>query len=237
MAPVSAKSVMIVGGSRGIGAAIVRHFASAGATVRFTYSGSRDAAASVAAATGAQAIWSDAGDRDALRSVIRDAGPIDILVFNAGLFLAGDPLELAADAIDRMIDVNVRAPYHAAVEAARAMPGGGRILFIGSVNADRTPFPGIAAYAMTKAALQGLTRGLARDFGARGITVNTIQPGPTDTDMNPSDGPFAAALHDVMAIKRHGTAEEVASLVGYLCGDQSGGITGAMHMIDGGFAA
>lgn len=231
------KSVMVIGGSRGIGAAIVKAFAEAGATVRFTYAGSRDAAHALAETTGAQAVHADAADRAALLASISDAGPIDVFVYNAGLLLSGDPLALDADAVDRLIDVNVRGAYHAMVEAARRMPDGGRIVAIGSVHGDRMPFAGITAYGMSKSALQGLARGLARDFGPRGITVNIVQPGPTDTDMNPADGPLATQMHDEMAIRRHGTADEVAQLVMYLASPAARGITGAMHTIDGGFGA
>ncbi|MBN3728763.1 SDR family oxidoreductase [Burkholderia sp. Ac-20379] len=231
------KSVMVVGGSRGIGAAIVAWFASAGATVRFTWAGSQAAAEAVAKDTGALAVRADAADRDALLAVVREAGPLDVFVYNAGLFVGGDPLAIDADAIDRLIDVNVRGAYHASVEAARLMPDGGRIISIGSVNGDTVPFEGAAAYGMSKSALQGMTRGLARDFGARGITVNVVQPGPTDTDMNPADGPLAEQMRSYMAIRRHGTAADVASLVGYLASPAARGITGAMHTIDGGFGA
>lgn len=237
MTPPPSRKVLIIGGSRGIGAAIVRHFSADGASVTFTYVGSAEAAAALATETGASAIRLDAGDRAALIPAIHAAGPIDVLVYNAGILVAGDPLTLDPDAVDRLIDVNLRGAYHASVEAARAMPDGGRILLIGSVNGDRMPFAGLAAYAMSKSALQGMTRGLARDFGPRGITVNTIQPGPTDTDMNPADGPLADLMHSVMAIKRHGTADEVAALALYLAGPQARGITGAMHTIDGGFGA
>ncbi|WP_232338281.1 SDR family oxidoreductase [Bordetella flabilis] len=231
------KKVMVIGGSRGIGAAIVSAFTGAGAKVQFTYAGSEAAAKALAADTGATAVYSDAGDREGLLATVRDAGPLDILVFNAGVLVSGDPLTIDPDAVDRLIDINVRAPYHAAVEAARTMPEGGRIIVIGSVNGDRIPFPGLAAYSMSKSALQGMARGLARDFGPRGITVNVVQPGPTDTDMNPATGPMAADMHSVMAIKRHGTAQDVASLVVYLSGSHASGITGAMHTIDGGFGA
>ncbi|AXB78474.1 SDR family oxidoreductase [Novosphingobium sp. P6W] len=237
MSGIAGKKALVIGGSRGIGAAIVKRLAADGAQVDFTYAGSREAAEVLALETGTSAIRSDAAERDGLIKTVRDAGPADILVFNAGLLVAGDPLELDADAVDRMIDVNVRAPYHAAVEAARTMPEGGRIVFIGSVNGDSIPFPGLAAYSMTKSALQGMARGLARDFGPREITVNVVQPGPTDTDMNPADGPMAEMMHGVMAIKRHGTAMEVASLVSYLVSADARGITGAMHTIDGGFGA
>lgn len=237
MAKAAIKKVLVIGGSRGIGAAIVAHFASDGASVSFTYAGSQNAAETLARQTGAAAIRSDAADRDALVATVRAAGAIDVMVFNAGLLVAGDPLALDPDAIDRLIDVNIRAPYHAAVEAARTMLDGGRIILIGSVNGDHMPFPGLAAYAMSKSALQGMARGLARDFGPRGITVNVVQPGPTDTDMNPANGPDAEQMHSVMALKRHGTSADVASLVAYLAGPHASGITGAMHTIDGGFGA
>ncbi|WP_176591570.1 SDR family oxidoreductase [Sphingobium sp. EM0848] len=237
MTDFSNKKVLVLGGSRGIGAAIVRRFAHDGATVAFTYAGSHDAAQVLAGETGSRAIRSDAADRQAVIEVVSGEGPLDILVVNAGALVMGDPLTLDADAVDRMIDINVRAPYHAAVEAARRMPDGGRIIVIGSTNGDRMPFAGGAAYALTKSALQGLARGLARDFGARGITVNIIQPGPTDTDMNPADGPMSAMMHDFMAIKRHATGEEIAGLAAYLAGPEAGIVTGAMHTIDGGFAA
>ncbi|SEQ89424.1 SDR family oxidoreductase [Sphingobium sp. YR768] len=237
MTDFSAKKTLILGGSRGIGAAIVRRFASDGADVTFTYAGSHDAAQALATDTGATPVQSDAADRQAVIDVVSAQGPLDILIVNAGALVLGDPLALDADAVDRMIDINVRAPYHAAVEAARQMRDGGRIIVIGSVNGDRMPFEGGAAYAMTKSALQGMARGLARDFGARGITVNIIQPGPTDTDMNPSDGPMASLMHGFMAIKRHATGQEIAGLAAYLAGPEAGIITGALHTIDGGFGA
>jgi cyclic-di-GMP-binding biofilm dispersal mediator protein len=231
------RKVFVVGGSRGIGAAIVRRFSAAGATVVFTYAASAGAADRLAAETGAQALQADAGARDELIAAVRDAGPIDIFVYNAGLLVLGDPLALDADEVDRMIDVNVRGAYFGSVEASRLMPEGGRILIIGSDTADSTPFPGLAAYVLTKAAMQGMARGLARDLGPRDITINVVQPGPTDTDMNPANGPRASGMLEPMAIKRYGTADEVASLTLYLAGTQARGITGAMHTIDGGFAA
>ncbi|MBY8824819.1 SDR family oxidoreductase [Sphingomonas colocasiae] len=231
------KNVLVLGGSRGIGAAIVRRFSRDGARVAFTYAGAQAAAETLFAETGAEAVRTDSADRDALTATVAGRGPLDVLVINAGALVMGDPLTLDADAIDRMIDVNVRAPYHAAVEAARTMPEGGRIIVIGSTNGDRMPFAGGAAYALTKSAIQGMVRGLARDFGARGITVNNIQPGPTDTDMNPAAGPMADTMHGFMAIKRHIHADEVAGLAAYLAGPEAGMITGSMQTIDGGFGA
>lgn len=231
------KNVLVLGGSRGIGAAIVRRFANDGANVTFTYSGSKDAAEALAQETGSKTVKSDASDRASVIESVKNAGPLDVLIVSAGTLALGNPLEIDADAIDKMIDVNVRAPYHASVEAARTMPDGGRIIIIGSVNADRMPFAGGAAYALTKSAIQGMARGLARDFGDRNITVNVIQPGPTSTDMNPHDGPMSEFMHGFMALKRHGKPEEIAGMAAYLAGPEAGFITGAMHTIDGGFGA
>ena len=231
------KNVLVLGGSRGIGAAIVRRFAKGGGEVAFTYAGSKEAADALAAETGAEAIRTDSANRDELVETVAGCGELDVIVINAGTAMMGDPLTLDADGIDRMIDVNVRAPYHASVEAGRRMNQDGRIIVIGSVNGDRMPFPGGAAYALTKSAMQGMVRGLARDFGGRGITVNSIQPGPTDSDMNPADGPMASTMHSFMAIKRHARADEVAELAAYLAGPHGAMITGSMQTIDGGFGA
>ena len=237
MTDFSGKSILVLGGSRGIGAAVVRRFAKEGAKVAFTYASSQEAAKAIAIETGAEAIRTDSADRDALIATVASRGALDAIVISAGAFVSGDPLTLVPDAVDRMIDINVRAPYHAAVEAARKMNDDGRIIVIGSVNGDRMPFAGAAAYALTKSAVQGMVRGLARDFGERGITVNSIQPGPTDSDMNPADGPMAEMMHSFMAIKRHARASEIAEFVAFLAGPHGAMITGSMHTIDGGFGA
>jgi cyclic-di-GMP-binding biofilm dispersal mediator protein len=237
MTDFAGKNVLILGGSRGIGAAIVRRFAKGAARVAFTYAGSKSAAEALAAETGAEPIRTDSADRDALITTVAGRGSLDILVVSAGALAMGDPLKLDADAVDRLIDVNVRAPYHAAVEAARRMNRDGRLIVIGSTNADRVPFPGGAAYALTKSAMQGMVRGLARDFGDRGITVNCVQPGPTDSDMNPANGPMAELMHSFMAIKRHIRTDEIAEFIAFLAGPHGAMITGSMQMVDGGFAA
>ena len=237
MASFQGKSVLVLGGSRGIGAAIVRRFAMEGAAVTFTYAGSREAAERLAAETGSTAVLTDSADRAAVTARVRDSGPLDVLVVNAGFALFGDALDQDPDEVDRLFRVNVHAPYHAAVEAARQMPEGGRIIVIGSVNGDRMPVPGMASYAMSKSALQGLARGLARDLGPRGITINVVQPGPIDTEANQEDGPMRDLMHSFMAIKRHGRPEEVAGMVAWLAGPEAGFVTGAMHTIDGAFGA
>lgn len=231
------KTVLVLGGSRGIGAAIVRRFAADGAAVTFTYSGSQAAAEALAAETGSRTLRTDSADRDAVIATVRESGPLDVMVVNSGFAIFGDALDQDPDEIDRLFRVNIHAPYHASVEAARRMPSGGRIVVIGSVNGDRMPLPGMASYALSKSALQGLARGLARDFGPRGITINVVQPGPIDTDANPADGPMRDLMHSFMAIKRHGRPEEVAAMVAWLAGPEAGFVTGAMHTIDGAFGA
>jgi len=138
---------------------------------------------------------------------------------------------------DKTLNVNVRAVFVAAKAASRHMGEGGRIINIGSTNAERMPWPGGSAYAMSKSALVGMVQGLSRDLGPRGITVNNVQPGPVNTDMNPVDGPNAASMHGLMALARHARPEEIAGMVGYLASPEAAFVTGASLNIDGGFAA
>lgn len=237
MAGLNGKQALVLGGSRGIGAAIVERLTADGSTVAFTYGSSKEAATTLADKTGSKAIQADSADRGIVGEVIADLGALDILVVNAGTAVLGDPLELDPAEVDRMIDINVRGPYHASVDAARQMNDGGRIVIIGSVNGDRMPFAGGAAYALTKSAVQGMVRGLARDFGPRGITVNSVQPGPVDTDLNPADGPMKDMMHSFMAIQRHAKPAEIAGMVAYLVGPEAAIVTGSQHTIDGGFGA
>ncbi|MEL6160901.1 MAG: SDR family oxidoreductase [Cyanobacteria bacterium J06623_5] len=237
MTTLTGKKALVLGGSRGIGAAIVERLAAEGAATTFTYGGSEDAAKALAEKTGTTTVQADSADRVAVSKVIAEQGALDILVVNAGIGVLGHALELDPNDVDRMIDINVRGPYHAAVDTARGMNEGGRIVIIGSVNGDRMPFPGGAAYGMTKSAVQGMVRGLARDFGDRNITVNSVQPGPVNTDLNPEDGPMKELMHSFMAIKRHAQPNEIAGLVAYLVGPEAAIITGAQHTIDGGFGA
>jgi len=240
------KVALIQGGSRGIGAAIVKRLAAEGAAVAFTYVSSAAKAEelqnSITAAGGkALAIKADSADADAIRNAVSATveafGGLDILVNNAGI-LAMAPLdEFKLEDFDQTLAVNVRSVFIATQEAARHMTEGGRVINIGSTNADRMPFAGGATYAMSKSALVGLTKGLARDLGPRGITVNNVQPGPVDTDMNPADSDFAESLMSLMAIGRYGKVDEIASFVAYLAGPEAAYITGASLTIDGGFGA
>ncbi|MCO4859699.1 3-oxoacyl-ACP reductase FabG [Herbaspirillum sp. WGmk3] len=240
------KVAFVQGGSRGIGAAIVQRLAAEGATVAFTYVTSPDKAQALvsrveAAGGRALAIQADSADAAALQQAIRLAaetfGRLDILVNNAGVLAMGPIDEFKLEDLDRTLAVNVRSVVVATQAAVRYMGEGGRIISIGSTNADRIPFAGGAVYAMSKSALVGLTKGLARDLGSRGITVNNVQPGPVDTDMNPANSDFATSLTGLMALPRYGKAEEIASFVAYLAGPEAGYITGANLMIDGGFSA
>lgn len=229
--------VLILGGSRGIGAALVRRFTRDGADVTFTFGHSGAEAAALAAETGSQPQQVDSADIPALQAAVSACGPLDVLVVNAGILGAGDPLNQSVADTEMLFRINIHAPWFAAVEAARQMPDGGRIIFIGSTNADRSPMAGLAAYATSKAALQGMVKGLARDFGPRAITINVVQPGPTDTEMNPANGPLNDTMHSFMAIKRHAQADEVAGMVSWLAGPEAAMVTGAALTIDGGFAA
>ncbi|MFM0526077.1 SDR family oxidoreductase [Paraburkholderia strydomiana] len=240
------KVAFVTGGGRGIGAAIVRRLARDGAAVAFTYKGSaaiaNDLAESITAEGGrAIALQADAGDAAALTRAVDEAaaalGKIDILVNNAGVLLMGPVDTFSLEDFDKTLEVNVRGVFVAIKAVLPHMGNGGRIVNIGSCNAERMPFAGGAAYAMSKSALQGLVQGLARDLGPRGITVNNVQPGPTDTDMNPESGDFASALHGLMALPRHAHPHEIAGMVAYVVGPDAGFVTGASLTIDGGFNA
>jgi 3-oxoacyl-[acyl-carrier protein] reductase len=194
-----------------------------------------------AAGTETLLIAADVADPAALAAAIdaalRRFGRIDILVNNAGHSVTGPLEDYGAGDFDRIFAVNVRAPFLAAQKVARTMADRGRIVTIGSIVADRMPGPGGTLYAASKSALAGLTRGLARDLGTRAITVNLVQPGPTDTERNPADGPHAADNRTPLAIRRHGAPQEVAGLVAYLVSDEAAFVTGAVYNIDGGWSA
>jgi 3-oxoacyl-[acyl-carrier protein] reductase len=246
MAALSGKVALVIGGTRGIGAAISRRMVADGAALAIIYlSRSEEAQALVGELRGEGgdvfALQADASDTAALLGaidqVIAHFGRVDILVSVAGLSITGSLDAYPDDAFDRVFAVNVRAPFVAAQRVARHMAAGGRIIMIGSIVADRAPGDGVTLYAASKAALGGMTRGLARDLGARDITVNLVQPGPIDTERNPADGPHAEENRSPLAIRRHGTTEEVAGLVAYLALPAAGFITGARYNIDGGWSA
>jgi 3-oxoacyl-[acyl-carrier protein] reductase len=241
----SGKVALVTGGSRGIGAAIVRRLKADGASVAFTYAASEDRAKALAAdleTAGGRVlpIKADSADTEAVKQAvartINSFGRVDILVNNAGIMVRGTVDEYDLAAFDRMIATNVRAVFVAVQAALPHMHEGGRIITTGSVTADRAGFPGASVYGMTKGAVAALTRGLARDLGPRGITVNAIQPGPTETDMNASEE-VRAMVRPLLAIGRMGKDAEVASLVAYLAGPESSFVTGAALTIDGGYLA
>ena len=168
---------------------------------------------------------------------MRTFGRLDILVNNAGVLAIAPLAEFKLEDFDKTLAVNVRSVFVATQAAAKHMTTGGRVITIGSTNAERMPFAGGGPYAMSKAAVSGLTKGLARDLGPRGITVNVVQPGPVDTEMNPANSAFAETLKGFMAVGRYGKDEEIASFVSYLASEEAAYITGASLMIDGGFSA
>ena len=240
------KIAFINGGSRGIGAATARRLAGEGATVVIGYQSSAIAAEALVAEIEARggkagAVRADAADPVALARAIDGVaarfGCLDILVNSAGVLHLAPIDQFRLEDFDQTIAVNVRGVFAASKAAAAHMREGGRIINIGSTNAGRMPFMGGAVYAMSKSALTGLVKGMARDLGGRGITVNNVNPGPVDTDMNPAKGDFAEALHGLMALPRHGHVDEIAGMVAYLASAEAAFVTGADLLIDGGFAA
>ncbi|MGY6272155.1 SDR family oxidoreductase [Achromobacter denitrificans] len=238
----------VTGGSRGIGAAIVRRLAADGADVAFTYVSAASAAGAQALAQElstegrrVRAIQADAADAAAVRraaeQAIAELGPVDILVNNAGIFVAGVVGDATLDDYERTMDVNVRAPFVAIQAVQASMPDGGRIINIGSCLVARAGRPGVALYAASKAALVGLTQGLARDLGARGITANVVHPGPIDTDMNPTSGAGAKDLVAMLSLPHYGESRDIAGMVAFLAGPDGRYVTGASLAVDGGYAA
>ncbi|MCR4523313.1 MULTISPECIES: SDR family NAD(P)-dependent oxidoreductase [Bosea] len=243
MSRLAGKRALVTGGSRGIGAAIARRLAAEGADVALTYERSADKAAAVVReieALGRKgfAIAADSADPAAVTRAVDDAaralGGLDILVNNAGIYRGGPVADWSLADIDATLSVNVRAVVLASQAAAAHLGEGGRIISTGSCLADRVVEPNVTLYAMSKAALIGFTKGLARDLGPRGITVNIVHPGSTDTDMNPAGGPGADAQRARMAIPRYGQPEDIAGLVAYLASEEARFITGAGFAIDGG---
>jgi 3-oxoacyl-[acyl-carrier protein] reductase len=187
------------------------------------------------------AIQADSADANAVKAAVEktaaEMGRLDILVNNAGIFVAAAFDESSLADMDRLWNVNVRAPIVAIQAAIKHMQEGGRIITIGSCLGERVSFPGVTLYSMTKAAVVGLTRGLARDLGSKGICVNVVEPGPIDTDMNPASGEGAADQAAATALGKYGKPEDVADMVAHLAGESGRNITGAAFLVDGGFAA
>jgi 3-oxoacyl-[acyl-carrier protein] reductase len=236
----------VTGGSRGIGAAIAQRLAHDGAAVAFTYvtaAGKAQAVAKQIDADGGRVLVIQADNADpgavtgAVEQTVREFGRLDILVNNAGIVIGGPLEEMTVEQADRLWAVDVRAVFAATQAAARHMSDGGRIITIGSALAERVPVPGLTLYTMVKSALTGLTKGLARDLGPRGITATVVHGGLIDTDMNPANGPAAAFLSTIPALGHYGTAGDIAATVAHLAGDGGRYVTGTAITVDGGFAA
>jgi 3-oxoacyl-[acyl-carrier protein] reductase len=243
MSKLSNKVALVTGASRGIGAAIAKRLAADGASVAITYSNGADAAASVVKAIEgaggkAIAIQANAADPDAVKGAVEKTvvafGGLDVLVSNAGTAIPKKFEETTLDEIDRMFDLNVRGTLVAAQAALKHMKSGGRIITIGSCVGERMMTPGLVAYSATKGAVKMFTQGLSREVGSRGITVNNVQPGPIDTDLNPAAGDWAAPQKAATALDRYGSVDEVAALVAFVAGPESSYITGANLTVDGG---
>lgn len=240
------KVAFVTGGSRGIGAAITKKLAEEGAAVVLTYNNSAEKAEAIAAEINnaggqALAVAADSADPKSLENAIKQAtdkfGKIDILVNNAGIYIGKPFEEHTLDDYERIMAVNVRAVYVASQAALKTMPNGGRIITIGSNMGDNAVMPQSTFYTMSKAALQGFTRGLARDLGPKKITVNLVQPGPVDTDMNPAASDFAQMMKSRIALGEYGHVNDIANLVAFLADEENGYITGSALTIDGGFNA
>jgi 3-oxoacyl-[acyl-carrier protein] reductase len=241
--PLQQKVALVTGGSRGIGAAIAKRLAAHGASVAITYSKGADAAAAVVseieqAGGKALAIQADAADAEAVKDSVEKTvaafGGIDVLVNNAGIAIPKKFEETTLEEIDRMFAINVRGTMAASQAALKHMKSGGRIIMIGSCVGERILTPGLAAYSATKGAVKMFTQGLAREAGGRSITVNNVQPGPIDTDLNPASGDWATPQKAVTALDRYGHVDEVAALVAFVAGPESSYITGANLTVDGG---
>lgn len=244
--PLAGKVALVTGGSRSIGAAIAMRLAVDGAQVALTYSASPDKAREVVQAIASEggraiAIAADAGEPQAMRAAVAQTvdtfGRIDILVNNAGLALGGPIEGIEFETYQRMIAVNVTGVFVATQEAVRQMKDGGRVIHIGSSMTRYAAFPTASLYTLTKGAITGFNRSLVRDLGPKGITVNTVHPGPTDTDMNPDGGAVSDFVKPGIAVGRYGQPHEIASLVAFLAGPQAAFITGADIVADGGFTA
>jgi 3-oxoacyl-[acyl-carrier protein] reductase len=243
MSKLAKKVALVTGGSRGIGAAIAKRLAADGASVAITYTKGGDAAASVvkaieAAGGKAIAIQADAANPGAVTAAVEKTvatfGGLDVLVNNAGTAIPKPFEQTTLEEIDSMFNLNVRGVFVATQEALKHMKTGGRIITIGSCVGERMMTPGLVAYSATKGAVKMFTQGLSREVGNRGITVNNVQPGPIDTDLNPAAGDWAAPQKAATALNRYGTVDEVAALVAFVASPESSYITGANLTVDGG---
>jgi 3-oxoacyl-[acyl-carrier protein] reductase len=246
MTKLAEKVALVTGGSRGIGAAIAKRLAADGASVAITYAKDASAAAAVVKAIEraggkAIAIQADAADVEAVEGAVEKTvasfGRLDVLVNNAGTAIPKTFEQTTAEDIDRVIAINIRGTLAATQAALKHMKSGGRIITTGSAVGERVSTPGLVAYAATKGAVKMFAQSLAREVGARGITVNNIQPGPIDTDLNPAAGDWAVTQKAATALDRYGRADEVAALVAFVAGPESSYITGANLTVDGGMNA
>jgi 3-oxoacyl-[acyl-carrier protein] reductase len=237
------KIALVTGGSRGIGAAIAKRLAADGANVAITYTKGADAAASVVkeierVGRKAIAIQADAADAEAVKAAVEKTiatfGRLDVLVNNAGTAIPKKFEETTLEEMDRMIDINIRGAFVATQAALKHMKDGGRIIMIGSCVGERMMTPGLVPYSATKGAVKMFSQGLSREVGNRGITVNNIQPGPIDTELNPAAGEWAAPQKAATALNRYGSVDDVAALVAFVAGPEASYITGANLTVDGG---
>jgi 3-oxoacyl-[acyl-carrier protein] reductase len=243
MSKLAKKVALVTGGSRGIGAAIAKRLAADGASVAITYAKDASAASAVVKAIElgggkAIAIQADASDskavKDAVEKAVAALGRLDVLVNNAGTAIPKKFEETTLEELDRVIDINLRGVFVTTQAALKHMNDGGRIIMIGSCVGERMMTPGLVPYSATKGAVKMFTQGLSREVGDRGITVNNVQPGPIDTDLNPAAGEWATPQKAATALNRYGTVDEVAALVSFVAGPESSYITGANLTVDGG---
>jgi NAD(P)-dependent dehydrogenase (short-subunit alcohol dehydrogenase family) len=243
MKTLEGKRALVTGASRGIGAAIAKALAAEGASVAITYEKSADKAEEVvkaiqAAGGKAVAFAANSAEPAAVKGSVEQTvaalGGLDILVNNAGIARDGSVVDMKLEDIDALLNVNIRAVVLASQAAIPHLGKGGRIINIGSCLGERVGFAGVTVYSMTKSAMTSFTRGLSRELGPQGITVNTVQPGPTNTDMNPADGPGAQAMRDLTSLGEYGTPEDIAAAVVFLAGPGGKQITGTAITVDGG---